>query len=177
MKLLFLKHLLISIGCLILIFVVGWIGFRRWVYYQETQLRAGITDYKTGNYQAAYQKIRPYAEAGNPLAQRTLGQMYAFGLGVRYDKIQATVWFRRSECAKKISGEGEYNAAFEYLSGYGGQNQDLVQAATWFQLAAEAGHPTAQKLLADKALLKEKGLSIDPLTSEYWRTVVERQKH
>lgn len=150
---------------LILVLLVGWVGTRWWAFKQGAPLRAGISALKEGDYQLALAKLKPYADAGNAHAQYALGEMYACGLGVPYDEVQASMWFRRSECGRKVTGTPEYGMFKWYLE----VEPDRAKAVRWLQRAAGAGNPQAQSLLADEKQLAEKGLTVDPAVSEYWR--------
>ena len=55
--------------------------------YQE-----GVDAYERGNYDTALKEFRPLADQGDPLAQATLGLMYAEGQGVPQDYVLAHMW-------------------------------------------------------------------------------------
>ncbi len=55
--------------------------------YQE-----GMDAYERGDYDTALKEFRPLAEQGYPLAQATLGFMYAKGEGVPKDYVLAYMW-------------------------------------------------------------------------------------
>jgi hypothetical protein len=154
---------------LIVVLLMGWVGYRLWIFNQEAPFRAGISAFKEGDYKLALTKLKPYADSGDPLAQLVIGDMYAEGLGVPYDEVQASIWYRRAECGRKdkLTGRAEYGKALRYLSNESWH--DATKAARWLQRAAEAGHPEAQRLLSDEKQLAQKGLKIDPAVSEYWR--------
>ncbi len=155
--------------------LAGSVGYRSWVFKREAHLRAGISALKEGNYSLALAKIRPHAEEGNREAQIWIGTMYAFGLGVPYDEVQASIWFRRSERGQKVTGGQEYGVARRYLSNDTSMH-NIAKAAVWLQRAAEAGNVDAQRLLADEKWVAEKGLKIEPSVSEYWRQFVLSQR-
>lgn len=52
--------------------------------------------WETQNYQQAYQIFKKLADAGNPDAQRQLGEMIGFGEGVPEDAAQAEYWIKRA---------------------------------------------------------------------------------
>lgn len=149
---------------------IGYLGLRLWKYQQLAPLRRGISALKAGDYQSALAAIRPFAEDGNTLAERTLGEMYAFGLGVAEDDVQARIWLRRAECKCKEPGQLEYDVALNYAQGYGGK-QDKVAALKWLRFAAEAGHPRAQELLGNREKLLKMGFADDPDLVEFWSRV------
>ncbi len=53
----------------------------------------GMAAAKRGDYQAAYEIWLPLAERGDIAAQANLGTLYANGLGVEQDDVQAHMWF------------------------------------------------------------------------------------
>jgi TPR repeat protein len=169
----FKRQIIIFLG-IILAIMMGWLGTRWWSYQREAPLRAGIGALKDGNYRLAIEKIKPYAESGNSLAERTIGDMYAFGLGLPYDEVQAVIWFRRAESKNKVMGQAEYDVALDYINGRGVQ-KDTIKAAKWLQRAAEAGNTSAQRMIADQRMLSEKGLKVNMGISEYWRNILEKR--
>ncbi len=58
-----------------------------------TDYEAGKEAYDRGDYATALKEWRPLAEQGDALAQSLLGVMYAEGLGVPQDFVQAHMWF------------------------------------------------------------------------------------
>ena len=52
----------------------------------------GFGAYDRGDYDTALKEFRPLAEQGYPLAQATLGLMYAEGQGVPQDYVLAHMW-------------------------------------------------------------------------------------
>jgi TPR repeat protein len=138
-------------------------------YRRARPVRAGISALKAGDFQTAHRELRPYAEAGNGLASRTLGEMYAFGWGVPIE-IQAAMWFRLADCSCSAPGTSEYDIAFSYLHG-NVVTRDVAMAAKWMRRAAEAGNPEAQRMLADRGKLNALGLPIDSAVSDYWRKI------
>lgn len=147
--------------------------FRLWQYEQLEPYRAGVSALKEGDFDLALTRLKPLAEAGNTEAQQDLGWMYAAGWGVVQDDIQANIWLRRAECKCAWPGETEYNIGLRLLET---GKRDTEAGARWIQRAAEAGYPNAQMLLADRELLSEKELPIDPAISNYWHQVIEANK-
>jgi len=150
-----------------------WVGVRLWQYEQLEPYREGVSALKDGNFDLALTRLKPMAQAGNTEAQRDLAWMYAAGWGVVRDDIRAGIWLRRAECKCASPGEEEYNIGLEFLQT---GKKDTEAGAKWIQRAAEAGYPKAQILLADRKLLAEKGLTIDPAISNYWNQLIETNK-
>ena len=57
-------------------------------------LKEGIHNFKVQNYRAAFVRLMPEAEKGNPDAQYAVGYMYYYGQGVVEDKKKAWHWIR-----------------------------------------------------------------------------------
>lgn len=55
-------------------------------------LEDGVRAHSQGDYATAEKLWRPLAEAGDPAAQRELGQLYLYGQGVPKDAAQAYMW-------------------------------------------------------------------------------------
>src|SRR3954447_24434925 len=60
-------------------------------------------------------QLRKMAEAGDPLAQATLGVMYRDGLGVKQDDAEALKWFRKS--AEQDFPAGQVSLGWMYENG------------------------------------------------------------
>lgn len=88
------------------------------------------------------------AEAGIPYAQHMLGVQYAWGCGVKKDAVQAKKWLSLGYenghiMAAYVMGtyyEVSYGTAFK---------KDKAQAFIWYEKAAKAGFPIAQKDLGE----------------------------
>jgi TPR repeat protein len=145
----------------------AFVGFRFWQYERREPLREGISALKAGNHQLALTRLEPFARAGDPLAQRVLGEMYARGLGVPIDDARATMWFRRAECGCSLTGQNEYNLALNLADTADG----APAAIRWLQRAADAGNVDAQRLLADPSALKARGLTVETSVSDHWRRI------
>jgi TPR repeat protein len=157
---------------MVLLFGVATFTAYRLVEYRHHEpMREGISAWKAGDTTAALQKLRPFAESGDVLAQTILGEIYAYGQGLPVDVVLAGMWFRRAECRSGVPGGHEYAVSQNYLAGRapGPVKQDARAAERWLQRAAEAGHKEAQRILAEPTKLSELGLSIDPAVSDYWK--------
>lgn len=167
------KTLAISILAVVIVALAVWAGIRYWKYEQQDPLRSGVSALKSGDYQAAMNYIRPFAEAGDSHAQELLGSIYAFGLGVPKDTLRARIWFRRAEDSSSKTGVSEYYVALDYLDKGHLASIDTAQALEWLLYAAEAGNIDAQLLLSDPAKLADKGLDVQPDVINHWRRFVE----
>jgi uncharacterized protein len=157
------------------VLVLGVVIYRLSEYRRLEPMREGISALKAGDYHLAMQRLRPFAESGDVLAQKLLGDIYAYGLGDPVDDVQARIWYRRAECGCESPGSQEYFVAMNYLDGSapGDQKQNSQLAAAWLQRAAEAGSAEAQRVLANPASLAGKGLSVDRSVSQYWQQKIQ----
>jgi uncharacterized protein len=87
---------------------------------------------------------RKHAEAGDRMAQATLGWAYATGTGVAKDFGEAMRWSRKS--ADQGWPEGQVNVGMLYHFGQG-VDRDPAEAKRWLELAAAQGDPWANELL------------------------------
>jgi TPR repeat protein len=113
---------------------------------------------------ADVQSILRDAEAGNPLAQHTLGAMYETGRGVPRDDALCARWWRAA--ADNGVADAQKNMGSLYFSGRG-VPLDYQQSMYWYLKAAEQDHPHAQQYVA---LGYERGLGLpkDPDKARYW---------
>ncbi len=103
--------------------------------------RAGVEAYDRGDYGAAFEAWVPLARADDPAAQRNIGHLYRFGLGIAQDFEQAAYWYR--EAAEMGLAGAQANLAMMYLRGQG-LATDGERAAYWFGRAAVQGHAIAR---------------------------------
>ena len=95
-----------------------------------------VDAYKKGDYEAALQLFRPFADDGRDDAEYTLGFLYFSGKGVARDYAEAAKWFRLA--AEQGRAEAQYALGQLYLNGRG-VTQNNVLAHMWFDLAAAQG--------------------------------------
>lgn len=86
-----------------------------------------------------YQKA---AEQQNVNAQRDLGMMYKFGLGVKEDADKAFVWLQKA--AAQGNDVAQYNLGEMYADGTG-VKRNLPHASAWFALASAQGNEKSKK--------------------------------
>ncbi len=104
----------------------------------------GMDAYDRGGYDTALKEFRPLAEQGYPLAQATLGLMYAEGEGVAQDYQEAVRWYRLA--AEQGDAWALLSLGGMYDQGEGG-SQNYVLAYMWFTLAARHGSESAIRAL------------------------------
>ena len=59
---------------------------------QAGPLEDGMAAHARGDFVAAQRLLEPLAQAGDPAAQRALGEMYRYGQGVHKDPSYAYLW-------------------------------------------------------------------------------------
>lgn len=85
--------------------------------------------------------LRAKAEAGNAVAQCTLGLFYSLGEGLPKDATVAAKWFRLAA----EQGNAHAQCALGLLCANGdGVSKDAAEAVKWYRLAAEQGNARAQ---------------------------------
>lgn len=131
---------------------------------QPDQLAAGQNLYLQGNYDAAFEQLKPLAQTGNAEAQATIAYMHQHGLGTIQDFAKAAQWYQRAVENDHI--EAEINLGTLYAEGLG-VKQDYALAAALFEKAAQKDNPRAQFFLAT---MIEKGhvADTDPEKSIIW---------
>ena len=85
--------------------------------------------YRRGDFQTAYQLIKPRAEEGDATAQFFLGFMYDEGKGVPQDYAEAARWYRKA--AEQGNKAAQHNLGL----------MDPAETAKWYRRAAEPGTP------------------------------------
>ena len=106
----------------------------------SADVRAGIEQWRAGNYEAAIREWRPLAERGDADAQFNIGQAYRLGRGVPADPRTSNMWFERA--ARQGHAQAEANLALALFQG--GERE---RAIPWLQRAAERGDRRAQYYL------------------------------
>lgn len=97
----------------------------------------GLAAYNKGDYQSAWQELKPLAENGSVNAQNVLGVMYENGFGVEKNEVQAIRWYRQA--AEQNDVHAQYN--FGHLLD---TSKNYVAALKWFRKAADQGSAAAQ---------------------------------
>jgi uncharacterized protein len=117
-----------------------------------------------GDYQAAIAEYQRLAQAGDDVAQATLGYMIYVGEGIAQDYEQAVNWYRQA--AQQGNADAQYNLAVAYAFGEG-VGQNFSEAVRWYTLAAEQNHAVAQYSLGLSHAYGE-GAEQDPENAAYW---------
>jgi len=121
----------------------------------------GMAAYDRGDYETALAIWQRLADAGNPVAQFNVGNLYLKGLGVPRDPERAARYYEQA--AAQGHGVAQYNLAVMYASGTG-VARDYQQAMDWIdkalvnigdedrQLAQQARSFIAARLAEERAL-------------------------
>ena len=117
-----------------------------------------------GDLDRAIQEYRELAEAGDAIAQTTLGYMYHVGEGIEQDHAMAVHWYRSA--ANLDNTDAQYNLAVAHAFGEG-VSQDYAAAVEWYKRAAAQEHAIAQYSLGLSYSYGE-GIERDLETAAYW---------
>ena len=125
----------------------------------------------TAERKTAFEITLEAAEKGDVAAMSNLAFMYAKGLGVEKDELEAIHWYKKA--AENGHLTSQFNLGVIYAKGRG-VTQDFAEALKWYKLAAEQGDVTAQSTLA---MMYAKGIGTDKNDKEavnwYHRAAVQ----
>ncbi len=105
------------------------------------------------------------ADAGDPVAQNSLGSAYQTGKGISQDDDEAFEWFTKS--AQQGLPIAQYNLGFLYYRGTGVQ-QDFKEALQWIGKAASQGFAVAQFAVAGFYYRGSGGLPVNHDEAFFW---------
>ena len=120
----------------------------------------GIESHKKGNYQQAFQILKPLAEEGNARAQAYVGMMYLLGDGTSQSYAEALRLAKLS--VKQGDPEGQLLLSFFYEVGEG-VNKNPKEAFRLCALSAQQGNRDGQMCLAN---MYEEGRGVPQNLSE-----------
>lgn len=106
--------------------------------------QSGVDAYYRGDFQAAFDAWLPLAEAGDAVAQNSVGALYDHGLGVTEDNAEAARWYEMA--AQQGLPLAMRNLGNQYATGHG-VPFDLDAAKQWYERAAAAGDQQSAALL------------------------------
>lgn len=110
-----------------------------WADYQT-----GVDAYYKGDFHAAYEAWLPLAEAGDAVAQNSIGALFDHGLGVTEDNAEAARWYEMA--AQQGLPLAMRNLGTQYATGHG-VPFDLELAQQWYEKGAAAGDQQSAALL------------------------------
>ena len=108
----------------------------------HADVRAGISAYNDGDYDAAYREWLPFAEQGNAVAQYNVALLYRYGKGRPVDHESAADWCLKA--ANEGLAPAQYEMARMYEAGEGVE-KSAIDAHKWYSLAAEQRFEDAKK--------------------------------
>ncbi len=108
--------------------------------------------------------VKPKAEAGDPEAQRMLGECYSNGQGVEQDYGQAAQWYRKAADQGNAAAQAALGELYEVGQGV---QRNAAEAAKWYRRAAEQGNARGQYSLA-QLYLTGNGVQQDPAEAVKW---------
>jgi TPR repeat protein len=147
--------------------VSAWIGVQVSVFAagpETARYDQGFKAYQAGRHAEALEHWRPLAEAGDAVAQFSVGTLYDQGRGVPQDDAQATAWFRRA--AEQGFAPAQFNLGNAYRHGRG-VTVSQAEAVRWWRKAAAQGVGGAQFNLGS-AYLKGDGVARDEEAARRW---------
>lgn len=118
---------------------------------------AGMSAYRSGDFEAAVAEWRPLAEQGDANSQEMIGFMYLYGQGVSRGDSIAIKWYRR---AAEQGHAGAQNSLGTLYENGRGTLKDYATAADWYRRAAEQNHAEAKNNLG-RAYLEGRGVDRD----------------
>lgn len=107
--------------------------------------------YQRNDFVTARKIAEPLAQAGDPVAMRTLGRMRDTGNGLRKDERESASWYRKA--ADKGDGWAMYNLSIGIASGQGGLRKDLVEAEALAKKAVAAGFSNGYNAIANARIV------------------------
>lgn len=123
-----------------------------------------MAEIKSGNYEAAFNELKPLAEQGDPIAQINLGRLYDHGNGTTKNPSLAAEWYLKA--ANQGNADAQYNVGSMYETG-DGLPQSLTNAASWYLKAANQGNAKSQTAIAMLYYLGE-GIPQDINKAKEW---------
>jgi len=132
---------------------------------------AGTEAFRNKNYSKAFREWKAAAESGQAEAQFDLGVLYAQGLGVERDLMEAMRWYRQA--AEQGNAAAQFALGQMYSRGWG-TPRDEVDALRWFQMAND---PNSDGPPTDWAVVDTYGIKQDQEQAAYWYEKAAQQGH
>ena len=96
----------------------------------------GVIAARNGDWETAMREWLPLAEEGNPGAQANVGDLFAHGLGVEKDLVEAFRWHRLA--AEQGIGKSQLFVGLALAAG-NGVERDSVRGGMWILVAQRTG--------------------------------------
>jgi len=132
---------------------------------------SGIAAYKNGQFNRAWQILKPLADLGVKEAQRRIGVMYRHGLGVKKNDQAAIKWYRRAAEQGHIRAQNSLGIMYRFGLGV---KRNPAEGSKWLLAAAKQGDSKAQENIADM-YLKGVGVERDNKEAAKWFTFAAKQ--
>ena len=126
----------------------------------KAAINQGWAAYRAKDYEMAYHKWLPAAEAGDTQSQYMIGRLYDRGRGIVENDVVANEWYRKA--AEKGYAKAQYRLGIQLYYGYGtpgdfDQAAQWKRAAKWFRAAAQQGYAKAHGWLG---YMHEQGIGL-----------------
>ena len=112
----------------------------------QTAFHTAMQAYDHRDFDVAFTALLPLAEAGDPRAQRVVGQMLRSGKGVTRNFAAAAHWYERAADQEDAAAQTKLGLAYAYGRGV---PRNASAAFTLFSRAAYQGDGAAQVRVAD----------------------------
>ena len=109
------------------------------------QLEDGSAALEKKQYKKAHALLLPLAKKGNAAAQFNIAVMYAKGLGVTKNDVEAVKWYQKA--AEQGDADAQANLGLMYEKGRG-VKQDYKKAMKWYRASAKQGSGIGQNNVA-----------------------------
>lgn len=123
-----------------------------------------LTGCSTGEVETELTKLTKKAEAGDAVAQFTLGKKYADADGVPKDAAKAVEWYQKA--AAQGNADAQHNLGLMYATGEG-VTKDITKAVEWWQKSAAQGDAASQFNLG-LAYARGEGIPEDMAKAAEW---------
>ena len=120
-----------------------------------------------------FAETKKKAEAGDAVAQTSLGAMYSNGTGVPKDSAEAVKWWRKAADKGNAIAQG----ALGWMYGNGiGVPKDDAEAVKWYRMSADQGNANAQYNLGN-SYYNGVGVPKDLVQAHVWWNIAGAKEH
>ncbi len=100
----------------------------------------GVDAYDNGDFATAFSEWKPLADAGDDVAQYSIGGLYEAGLGVKKNEAEAAAWYRKA--ADQGNADAQNDLGMLYAKG-AGVPKDYEEAVVLYRKAVDLGSAAA----------------------------------